>query len=79
MNDPELVDIEARVARLTAEEQLYLIERLLRNIRLGAYSDPAAAEKSLRDMAADPDIQRDLRAIESDFSAPRPGGLEKAG
>ncbi|HEY8504347.1 MAG TPA: hypothetical protein VIL46_07170 [Gemmataceae bacterium] len=60
MNYEEMAEIEQRVARLTVEDQLYLIERLLRNLRVEKFTDHAAMEKDLREMAEDPDVRREL-------------------
>ena len=79
MTDDELVEIERRVAQLPPGEQLELVERLLRNLRHAEYTDHAAFEKDLQEMAADPDVQREMRAIEAEFNGPGPAGLEKAG
>jgi hypothetical protein len=68
VDGPHLHDLEEQARRLTAEEQLWLIERLVHHLRAAQPSGPTPSEADLAAMAADPDIQRELRAIERDFS-----------
>lgn len=60
MHRDELADIEEQFDRLPGEDKLRLIERLVRRLRLGALMDPAVIERQVQEMAADPDIQREL-------------------
>lgn len=60
MHRDELADIEERFDRSSGEDKLRLIERLVRRLRLGAMTDLAAVERQVQEMAADPDIQREL-------------------
>jgi hypothetical protein len=60
-NRDELFDLQQRIARLTPEDQLYLVERVLAGIRHAHFTDHEAMRKELEAMAADPGIQRVLR------------------
>lgn len=59
-----LHDLEKRISLLPREDQLALIERVAYGLRTNASRN---FEASLAAMAADPDIQRELRAIEEEF------------
>lgn len=74
-NSARLQELERQIGEFPYEEQLWLIERLVHSLRAGVYgSDTRAAE--LAAMAVDPDIQRELREIEKDFSQTEQDGLE---
>ncbi|HKI37266.1 MAG TPA: hypothetical protein VKA46_35760 [Gemmataceae bacterium] len=60
MSPEELFDFEQRVGQLPPGEQMELIERLLRRLRQAYFTDHEALERGLREMAADPDVQREL-------------------
>ncbi len=61
-----LAEIEETIQRLPPDDQLWLISRLAQNLqhKLGG---PDTRQAQLVAMAADEDIQRELRAIEEDF------------
>ena len=61
MTSDEKYDIERRIAQLPAEEQLQIIEQLLRQFRQTFHTDHDAIAEEMRQMAEDPDIQRVLR------------------
>ena len=75
---PAVQEIESKFAQLPAETQLSVLERLVHRMRTGspAALDPWATE--LPAMAADPEMQAELRRIESEFAAAEADGLEKA-
>ena len=84
MGSANLAEIEEQVSRLSREEQLWLIEQLAHRLRQSAATQSAPAEvapevvaSQLAAMAADPDIQRELRAIEHEFSGTEMDGLER--
>lgn len=65
--------IMGEVQRLPANEQLQLIKRVVDLLEHPA--QPPRAEDELAAMAADPDIQRELRAIETEFAGTEMDGL----
>jgi hypothetical protein len=67
MNVTVLSELERQITQLSAEEQLWLIERVARRLRRPTLEDQAALESELAAMAADPEIQHELRSIEKDF------------
>jgi hypothetical protein len=72
-----LAEIERQVSRLPYEEQLWLIERLAHNLRQSPRSAPPVVVNDLAAMAADPDIQRELREIAAEFAGTEMDGLEE--
>jgi hypothetical protein len=62
-----LLEIERRIEQLSHDEQLWLIERLVQSPRKNAHEKEAWAQ-SLTAMSIDPQIQRELRQIETEFS-----------
>jgi hypothetical protein len=69
-------DIENAFASLPPEVQLDLLERLVHRARLAVTAHPGHWESELAAMAADPDVQRELREIRAEFSIAEPDGLE---
>lgn len=67
MNMMTLNQIEENVSRLSLEEQLWLIERLAHRIRQRTVLQPPFAVSDLAAMAADPEIQAELRQIEASY------------
>jgi hypothetical protein len=67
-----LRDLEERIEKLTQEEQLWLIERLARKLRRSQPKRLAVRASDLAAMAADPQIQAELRKIEEEFSGRSP-------
>jgi hypothetical protein len=61
-----LDELERDVQRLSLTDQVLLLERLARHIR-DQLAPQQNIESELEAMAADPDIQRELRAIEDEF------------
>jgi hypothetical protein len=68
-------DIETRIDQLSAGEKQRLLDRLAHDLRKtrGVSHEFAA---TLESMAADPDIQREIRAIEQEFANAAEDGLE---
>jgi len=68
MNFGVLSEIEAHIDELSVAEQLALLEYVAQRLRknLGAQSN---LENELALMAADPDIQRELREINEEFAS----------
>ena len=59
MDEKEWLEIERRFSRLSFETKLRVLERLVRSLRQEAF-DPAAFERDVNAMAADPTVQRAL-------------------
>ncbi len=62
-----LNEIEDIISRLTLDEQLRLVEWLTHRIRQRTLLTSPFAVSDLTDMAADPEIQTELRQIEAGF------------
>jgi len=77
MNFGVLSEIEAHIDELSLAEQLALLEYVAQRLRknLGAQSN---LENELALMAADPDIQRELREINEEFASMEADGLDPA-
>jgi len=60
--------IEVALDRLSWSEQIWLLERLARRIREQARPPRDSRDDALVAMADDPDIQRELRQIASEFA-----------
>ena len=77
MNLGVLSELEARIDELSVSEQLALLEYVAQRLRknLGAQSN---LENELALMAADPDIQRELREINEEFASMEADGLAPA-
>ena len=63
-----LLDLEKQITNLTHEDKLWLLERLASTLQKDVGSD-------LDEMAADPDIQRELSAIDVEFRLTEEDGL----
>lgn len=75
MNMPALTQIQENIVRLSSDEQLWLIEWLAHCIREKAITK-SVLESQLADMAADPEIQSELRKIDVEFAFAEADGLE---
>jgi hypothetical protein len=64
MSAVALNEIERRLDELSLDEQLWLLERLASRVRRQFAAGNDADSADLAAMAADPDIQRELRALE---------------
>jgi hypothetical protein len=75
MNLAALSQIEESISQLSLAEQLWLIERVVQRLRenLGAQS---AFDQQLAAMAADQEIQQELRRIEEEFAPAAADGLD---
>ena len=76
MSSTELASIETRIAQLSRNDQLLLIERLAHRLRDSSRESEASRERDLAAMAADPEIQRELAAIREEFAVTEGDGLE---
>ncbi|HEY7153908.1 MAG TPA: hypothetical protein VH575_08095 [Gemmataceae bacterium] len=59
MTANDWTEIEERFERLSFEDKLRVLEQLIRQLRRGSI-DPVAFEQGIREMAADPAVQREL-------------------
>jgi hypothetical protein len=75
MNMPVLTQIQENINRLSSNEQLWLIEWLAHRVREKASAQSVWASQ-LADMAADPEIQSELRKIDAEFALAETDGLE---
>jgi hypothetical protein len=73
MSQALLQDIEMKIHQLSTGEKEQLLGRLAQDVRAAKAAGFAA---SLRNMAADSDIQREIREIEQDFLFAAEDGLE---
>ncbi len=64
-----LAELGLQIARLSSEEQLWLIEHLALRLRERAPAGREALERALAVMAADPEVQKEIRAIEEEYRA----------
>lgn len=77
MNMPVLSEMEDSLTRLSLAEQLWLMERLVQHIRERTVTATSVAPSNdLAAMAADPQIQRELRLIEEEFALTEADGLD---
>ena len=70
-----LNELEENIRRLPLDDQLLLIERVSHRIRTDI-SDKMDIDAQLSKMAADPEIQKELREIEQEFSTTEQDGLD---
>ena len=62
MTDNNWTEIEERFERLSFEDKLRILEGLIRQLRRGSI-DPVAFEQGIREMVADPAMQRELGQV----------------
>jgi hypothetical protein len=78
MNQPILRQIEESFTELSIPEQLRLIERLVHRVHENTLKQRDDADVQMAKMAADPDIEKELREIGQEFAAAESDGLEIA-
>jgi hypothetical protein len=76
MSTPSLEQIEADINQLSLSEQLLLMEHLAHRIRACTLRPLPPPTEQLAAMANDPDIQRELQQIESEFAGTEVDGLD---
>jgi len=64
MASSTLNGIEKQIEQLSREDQLRLLEHLSSRLRNDAVAKRASREAELAEMAADPQIQKELRELE---------------
>jgi hypothetical protein len=77
-NSVPLAQIEREIRQLSDDEQLLLIERLVHGLRHRFRDTLPAFDAALAEMAADPEIRRELGQIEQEFAGAEMDGLEQA-
>jgi hypothetical protein len=75
MNLSALSQIEENISQLSLAEQLWLIERVAQRIREKLVAQ-SALDQQLAAMAADQEMQQELRSIEEDFAHAAADGLD---
>jgi hypothetical protein len=75
MNLSALSQIEENISQLSLAEQLWLIERVAQRIREQLVAQ-SALDQQLAAMAADQEMQQELRSIEEDFAHAAADGLD---
>jgi hypothetical protein len=75
MNLSALAQIEENIYQLSLAEQLWLIERVAQRIREKLVAQ-SALDQQLAAMAADQEMQQELRSIEEDFAHAAADGLD---
>jgi hypothetical protein len=73
-----LAQIEQAIQQLSDEERLLLIERLAQGLRRRARDDQPEVRAALAQMAADPEMQRELTQIAEEFAVTEMDGLERS-
>ncbi len=77
MNVSELSQIEERISQLSRDEQLWLIERLAHHLRESEARPEDMWADEVTAMAADPQIQQELRRIDDEFAVTEANGLDR--
>ncbi|MCW5853602.1 MAG: hypothetical protein KIT87_26285 [Anaerolineae bacterium] len=75
MKMSNLALIEADIRQLTLAEQAWLMEQLAKSIREQTQRQEPSVESQLAPMAADPELQLELRLIEAEFAGTESDGL----
>jgi hypothetical protein len=75
MNSKVLDRLNADIQRLTLAEQVWLMERLVQSIRVKTMRQQHVIENQLAAMAADPEIQREISQIQTEFAGTESDGL----
>jgi hypothetical protein len=76
MSLTDLSKIEKNIRKLTEEEQLFLMERMIHRLRSKKNKQPERKlELELAEMANDPEIQTEIEKINTEFSVAEFDGL----
>lgn len=76
MSNSVLAQLEDGFKQLSTSEQQQLIERLVHHFHQATVKENKDTDDELARMAADPQIQTELRRIEQEFSYAEADGLE---
>ena len=71
-----LPQLEAEFTLLSLDDQMYLVERLVRAMRQRTVQT-LISETELARMAGDPDIQRELASVNAEFAVAELDGLDE--
>ena len=84
----QVIEIEKSVSRLSREEQLWLVDRIIQNVKLNESTEhshqqvkylssitPKIIEKELEKMANDPAMIREIEMINQEFLSTEMDGL----
>lgn len=82
MISPKLLEIDRSIRDLSLEEQMWLLESLVKNLRKKTNTNnfplnSQDIEKEMAAMANDSDIQAEIAAIDEEFAITQMDGLEK--
>jgi hypothetical protein len=75
MISERLLKIERSIIELSSQEKLWLVERIIRQLREEQISTNLVSDIDLSEMANDPQIQAEIAAIESEFAITELDGL----
>lgn len=78
MNSSVLTQIEESFTQLSRTEQLWLVERLVHHLHEATGREQEFGRNPLAAMAADPEVQQELRRIEEEFASAEADGLGAA-
>lgn len=70
-----LLKIERSIIKLSSQEKLWLLERIVRQLREEQTLTNLVSDMDLSEMANDPQIQAEIAAIESEFAITELDGL----
>ena len=81
MMSPKLLEIERCIRSFSVEEQLWLLEKIARQVRERTqtgdkFADAEYMEKQMEAMAKNPHIQAEIAAINEEFAVTEMDGLE---
>jgi predicted transcriptional regulator len=77
-HSPAVYELEREIASLSVEDKLRLRDYIDRQIRAATLGKSVSEiEAELEEMANDPDIQRELAAIELEFATTSMDGLQR--
>ncbi len=81
MISTKLLEIDRSIRDLSLEEQMWLLESLVKNLRKKTNTNSLPLnqdiEKEMAAMANDSDIQAEIAAIDKEFAITQMDGLEK--
>jgi hypothetical protein len=78
VNSSVLAQIEESFTRLSRTDQLRLLERLVHYLHEATIREQEFESDQLAAMAADPEVQQELKRIEEEFIFAEADGLETA-
>jgi uroporphyrinogen-III synthase len=76
-NSISLAQIEDAIRQLSYDERVWLIERLVHGLRQCSTVSSSQNVAALAEMAADPEIRRELAVISEEFGHTEMDGLEQ--